>query len=582
MAIEHVIDRYNIMTLPTGTPIFLNLFLFLSILLEVTSFASLSTLARNPLFNPSLTSLQANQNTDVSGATRTPKSPSEERFLKDALRRKALFRSLPPQALQSLVDAFETILATPGTVICEQGDASVDDYVYLVGPASECTVTVDGVPVPEPYDTMAAGSIFGELGVLYQQKRSATISAKSPTSGTVLYRVYGAIFLKILNEPTDKLASMQEMDEAINQVSGTQALYGGDIIPPYQPERGWLWQQYAGTILNISLQTTVLNMLFCLVFIVFAKQVTGDDTSLFWNLQDMTGMTHPLTIVPDKNDPFIQRLSLIHEIWGYQRTLTTFVLTFFLNQAYTFWKDVYNLARGIQGRLNDYHLLLATTVKRDEHGRLPPASEQLLEDIGQYSRLYHILLWASVAKRFAILTTPAGLDRLESRGLMTLRQLQVLQSLEVPNDQLHTAPLEWMMIRVNQGMAAGTLDGDTATKGQFLQQTMKLSGTYGTIGDKLAGRMPLAYAHLVQILVDTFVLTAPLALYADLGDYSVIAVGIITLSFTGFLNLSKIFLDPLNNENFCENSIFMDLGVLIREANAGSIRWKNAGSKLPL
>lgn len=93
--------------------------------------------------------------------------------------------------------------------------------------------------------------------------------------------------------------------------------------------------------------------------------------------------------------------------------------------------------------------------------------------------------------------------------------------------------------------------------------------------------MPLAYAHFVQILVDTFVLSTPIALYADLGDYSVIAVGFLTLFYTGLNTLAKIFLDPLNNENFCENSIFMDLSVIIRESNSASTLWGNSGSKLP-
>ena len=557
------------------------------------------------------TSLQAAPDTRPEVATPAnpnlptfPKTPAEEIFIQDSLRRKALFRSLPPTAIQALVSAFETTLYKRGDIICEQGDTSIDDYVYLVGPDSACTVTVDGVQVPEPYGTMEAGSIFGELGVFYRQTRKATISA-STSPLTIIYRVAGHVFLRILHKPPEKLASMQEMDDAINQVSGTQALYGGDIIPPYQPERAWLWKQYAGTILNISLQTTVLNMVFCVAFCVWIKDLTGGGTDALWNVSD-TIDNMKIVVVPDKSDPIIQRLSLIHEIWGYQRTLTTFVLTFFLNQAYTFWKQVYDLARSIQGRLNDFHLLLATNVARDDKGCLLPESEMLLDEIGQYSRLYHILMWASVAKRFSILMTPAGLDRMESRGLMTPRQLQILQKLDIPNDQLHTAPLEWMMIRVNQAMAAGILAGDTATKGQFLQSTMKVSSSYGSIQDKLAGRMPLAYAHLVQILVDTFVLAAPLALYSDLGDYSVIAVGIITLSFTGFLNLSKIFLDPLNNEGFwyvthkppvilfisptkhflyspfSSNSIFMDLGVLIRESNAGSTRWKNSGAQLPL
>ena len=41
---------------------------------------------------------------------------------------------------------------------------------------------------------------------------------------------------------------------------------------------------------------------------------------------------------------------------------------------------------------------------------------------------------------------------------------------------------------------------------------------------------------------------APFALYSDLGDYSIFAVGILTLFYNGLLNLAKILFDPLNNE----------------------------------
>ena len=49
----------------------------------------------------------------------------------------------------------------------------------------------------------------------------------------------------------------------------------------------------------------------------------------------------------------------------------------------------------------------------------------------------------------------------------------------------------------------------------------------------------------------------------------------------GLNNMAKIFLDPLNNENYCKNAIFMDLGVLIRESNAVSTQWKKSGAELP-
>ena len=122
---------------------------------------------------------------------------------------------------------------------------------------------------------------------------------------------------------------------------------------------------------------------------------------------------------------------------------------------------------------------------------------------------------------------------------------------------------------------------DAAHRQMLLGQIATLRCTYATIADKLDGRMPLAYTHFVQILVDVFVWTAPIALYSELGAWSVICVGVLTVFYTGLLDLAKIFLDPLNNEDFCRNSIFMDIGVLIRESNAGSTRWKNGAARLP-
>ena len=45
--------------------------------------------------------------------------------------------------------------------------------------------------------------------------------------------------------------------------------------------------------------------------------------------------------------------------------------------------------------------------------------------------------------------------------------------------------------------------------------------------------------------------------------------------------VAKVFLDPLDNEEFTKNSIDMDVGVLIRESNGGSTLWKNSAASLP-
>lgn len=293
----------------------------------------------------------------------------------------------------------------------------------------------------------------------------------------------------------------------------------------------------------------------------------------------MTGSAWSIGMPPDKNHPCIQRLDVIRHLWNYQMSLTTFILTFFLNQAYGYWKHVLSLARRIQGRLNDFSLLLATSAKRENDGTYTPESKKLLDDIGASSRLFHTLFWASCARRFSVLNTPMGLECLASRGLMTSRQLQVLQGLNVPVNQRHNACLEWMMIRAWQGIDEKVLRSDCNTR--LMDQMCQLRGTYASIGDELSTRMPLPYTHMVQILVDCFIFLAPVALYPDLGVYSIFGVGILTLFYAGLLDLSKIFLDPLDNEDFSKNSLDMDLGVLIRESNAGSTRWKNAGANLP-
>ncbi len=101
------------------------------------------------------------------------------------------------------------------------------------------------------------------------------------------------------------------------------------------------------------------------------------------------------------------------------------------------------------------------------------------------------------------------------------------------------------------------------------------------MGDDLDGRMPLAYAHFVQILVDSLLFISSFALYAELGMWSIPAVGLLTLFYAGLLDLSKIFLDPLDNDEYYDAHLNMDIGVLIRETNAGSSRWKYAAEMLP-
>lgn len=158
-------------------------------------------------------------------------------------------------------------------------------------------------------------------------------------------------------------------------------------------------------------------------------------------------------------------------------------------------------------------MLLATTAARKSDGTYTDKSESLLDEVGQISRLFHALLWAANARRFRCLATPSGLARMASRGLMTPKQLEVLQSLDLPENQLHSACLEWMMIRTERGIQDGTLISDPAHRQMLLGVITSLRSEYASIGDKLDGRMPLAckfrYCCSYVCCCDVFAIASP-------------------------------------------------------------------------
>jgi len=497
-------------------------------------------------------------------------SPEYEAFLEDALTQNVLFADLPQESLQALIHAFEWAEFNRTDRlqrdIIRQGERNETDFVYVLY-QGECNVERDGKLVPRPYGVLRRRAIFGEFDVLYNRTSAVTISCKTPT--VQAFRIPCETFKEILNQqqqpdagsPTENVQALDaKIESVIQEVEGTKSLYGGNIIQPYKPDRIWLWSRLRGTVLQHAAKPTLLNMLWAAGFCLLAQT---------------------------REPPFLAKLQMVHQIWTYQQGLTIFILTFFLNQAYSFWREIYTLGRQIQGRLNDIHLILATTAarkkprERNSSTIYTPAAETCLDDIGQFSRLFHALFWASVTRRYEILQTKRGLERMASRGIITYKQLQALLDMDLPENQRHSAVLEWMMIRADQAMTDGTFVSDPAHRQYIISKICDLRTTCAAISDKIAGRMPLCYTHLVTILVDSFVWAAPLALFSELGTWSVLCVGVLTLFYSGLMDLAKIFLDPLDNEDFYPNSIDMDLGVLIRESNAGSTRWKRGAARLP-
>ena len=107
--------------------------------------------------------------------------------------------------------------------------------------------------------------------------------------------------------------------------------------------------------------------------------------------------------------------------------------------------------------------------------------------------------------------------------------------------------LSWINTLINSALADGRLCGSpTGGDGRALQlslngKLMDLRAAYASIADQLCGRMPLAYTQLVQILVDILVVVSPFALLSAVTPVqAVMGTGMLTLFYTGVLNLAKV------------------------------------------
>ena len=188
--------------------------------------------------------------------------------------------------------------------------------------------------------------------------------------------------------------------------------------------------------------------------------------------------------------------------------------------------------------------------------------------------------YASLMAAGAVTKSRHTLKKVVGSGELTAKERQALLESGLPPSQYAFILLQWVGLYAMGGLKAGTLRGSNGFEENLLRQLTGLRAEYFNVGDYAAGRMPLAYVQLVQVLIDSLVLLAPFSLYPELGSLAIPATGLLTLFFKGLLELSKSFLDPFGNEGYPGQNIRVD--VLVSELNFGaSSRWAKAGAALP-
>jgi hypothetical protein len=310
---------------------------------------------------------------------------------------------------------------------------------------------------------------------------------------------------------------------------------------------------------------------------------------------------------PPQNDPLIEQLTGLKIFWEYLLTLCSFLLAFFTSQAYSYWRSVYFTTRAIQGRINDVCMLLTMSARRsnvvdesafttgydDEARRLVMTCTRLL-------RLSHTFFWAATptvsdgvsenAQKQGrgkptdvigpVLLSPMGLEKLVDADELTPAEKKALMYSGLPPSQYSYVLLEWVGLYTMQGLRDGVLDGNFGLEDQLLKKLTDVRAEYFSIGDLTAGRMPIAYVQLVQILVDVVTWLSPISLYSGLGSLSIPLGAMLTLFFKGQLEVCKSFLDPFGVEGHPAQNIRVD--VLVSELNFGATsRWTAAAECLP-
>ncbi|KAG7369529.1 bestrophin, RFP-TM, chloride channel [Nitzschia inconspicua] len=357
----------------------------------------------------------------------------------------------------------------------------------------------------------------------------------------------------------EQASTINLLDDLIDESVRTSARK--PIMMQFDPSSGWIWRRWTGTIFAETWTSCVRNMVYALAVFVIQR-------------------TYPC---------INQNLSGFGTLWGQLLSVTTFTLTFFVNQSYSLWRKCMELSRRLQGRLHDINMNLASHAARklptnpNEKSTYTASSRQILELMSRYVRLFNLLTYASFTRSHRPILTPRGMRRLVERGLMTATEREVLVDAAIPATQRHSVVLMWMIRLFIEGRESGHIQGGAGFEAETMNKFHIIRSQYGAIGDELQGRMPLAYAHIVQVLVDLILWMFPIMAFSTGMSplLVVVGTGLLTISYQGLFDLAKQFLDPYDNENYGRGEDPLCVDTLIAETNAGSVRWLYGFEEMP-
>ena len=135
-----------------------------------------------------------------------PKTQQQKDRIRQSIQNNFLFRNLDEEQYREVVDAMAELKVAVGTEVIKQG--AIGDYFYIVETGSlDVFVQRQGQAQPHKVTAYGPGGSFGELALMYNAPRAATVTA---TNECILWALDRVTFRRILMESTNRRRRMYE------------------------------------------------------------------------------------------------------------------------------------------------------------------------------------------------------------------------------------------------------------------------------------------------------------------------------------------------------------------------------------
>jgi len=163
-----------------------------------------------------------------------PKGDEEVNFLKEVFAANRLMKSLSPSDRDTLIKAFKKVSFETGAQIIKQGDKG-DNMEFYVLESGQADISLEGKGT-----VMKAtrGIAFGELALLHNAPRAATVTAEEPMTAYALDMISFKMILmgKSQQDTADYIAFLKAIPVLASQDEGSLQTISGSLKEVEYPE----------------------------------------------------------------------------------------------------------------------------------------------------------------------------------------------------------------------------------------------------------------------------------------------------------------------------------------------------------